>query len=153
MGLDMYLYKETYVKNWRSMTPQERHVISIVRGDGSPVAIRPERIAKITEELGYWRKANQVHNWFVQNCAGGVDECQRIHVSREQLEELLTACELVLSRPTGAEEVMPTQGGFFFGSTEYGEHYLEDLLHTVEVAREALASAGKFEEFVYQASW
>lgn len=40
------------------------------------------------EEIGYWRKANAIHGWFVRNCAEGVDECQPIAVSREQLEAL-----------------------------------------------------------------
>ena len=43
----------------------------------------------VTEEIGYWRKANAIHNWFVENCGGGVDKCQLMEISKAQLETLL----------------------------------------------------------------
>jgi len=43
-------------------------------------------------EVGYWRKANAIHGWFVRELAGGVDECQPIHVSRENLVVLRQLC-------------------------------------------------------------
>ena len=33
------------------------------------------------EEVAYWRKFNALHNWFVQNCQDGVDECQYAEVT------------------------------------------------------------------------
>lgn len=48
------------------------------------------------EMIGYWRKANQIHRWFVENCGGGVDECQPIPVSREDLNSLLSTTQSVL---------------------------------------------------------
>ena len=48
------------------------------------------------DEIGYWRKANQIHNWFVENVQGGEDDCGTYPVSKEQLEELLEKCEYVL---------------------------------------------------------
>ena len=29
MGLDMYLHKRTYVKNWDHMGPEDRHTITV----------------------------------------------------------------------------------------------------------------------------
>ena len=29
MGLDMYLEKRTYVKNWDHQTPEERHTVTV----------------------------------------------------------------------------------------------------------------------------
>lgn len=43
-------------------------------------------------EVGYWRKANAIHGWFVRELANGVDECQPIHVSRENLITLRQLC-------------------------------------------------------------
>jgi hypothetical protein len=43
-------------------------------------------------EVGYWRKANAIHGWFVRELANGVDECQPIHVSRENLVVLRQLC-------------------------------------------------------------
>ena len=52
-------------------------------------------------EVGFWRKANHIHNWFVVNCQDGVDECQETEISKENLEELLSICKKVLN-PTGS---------------------------------------------------
>jgi len=62
------------------------------------------------EDVGYWRKANAVHGWFVRECANGVDECQPIPVSREQLQKLRQDCnnsladsdKAVISQPADA---------------------------------------------------
>jgi hypothetical protein len=43
-------------------------------------------------EAGYWRKANQIHSWFVNNCQGGVDKCQETLIHKSQLEDLLITC-------------------------------------------------------------
>lgn len=48
------------------------------------------------EEIGCWRKANQIHNWFVQNVQNGCDNCECYEVTKEQLEELKNICEKVL---------------------------------------------------------
>ena len=46
----------------------------------------------IFEEVGYWRKANAIHKWFVENIQNDVDNCEYYEVSKEQLEELLAVC-------------------------------------------------------------
>lgn len=96
MGLDMYLNRKTYVQNWSFMKPEELHTITVTK-DGKPVDyIDPTRIAYIEEQVGYWRKANAIHKWFVDNCQDGVDDCRNAYVSTEQLEELLDLVTKVL---------------------------------------------------------
>lgn len=52
----------------------------------------------ISENVGYWRKANQIHNWFVQNVQDGVDDCEYHHeVTKEKLEQLRELCNELLS--------------------------------------------------------
>lgn len=52
---------------------------------------------RIAEEVGYWRKANQIHNWFVTNIQDGVDDCNyHREVTEEDLHELLDICKRVL---------------------------------------------------------
>jgi len=46
----------------------------------------------------YWRKANQIHHWFVENVQGGEDECNPFPTSRGKLQELAKACGFVLGR-------------------------------------------------------
>lgn len=50
----------------------------------------------IFEQIGYWRKANHIHNWFVENVQDGIDECDTYEVTKEQLEDLLNVCRKVL---------------------------------------------------------
>ena len=66
MGLDMYLSKRTYVKNWDFMKPEELHEVLVTK-NGVEVGIKPQRVSEIVEEVGYWRKANAIHDWFVKN--------------------------------------------------------------------------------------
>ena len=58
-----------------------------------------ERKSKIDDcciEVGYWRKANHIHNWFVNNVQNGEDDCNSYIVTKEQLINLLDVCKKVL---------------------------------------------------------
>lgn len=53
---------------------------------------------RIMEQVGYWRKANEIHNWFVENVQEGIDDCcYHNEVTKEVLEELLDVCNKVLA--------------------------------------------------------
>lgn len=47
----------------------------------------------INVQVGYWRKVNSVHGWFVRECADGVDDCRPVSVSREKLYKLRDLCK------------------------------------------------------------
>ena len=49
----------------------------------------------VSDGVAYWRKANAIHKWFVDNCGDGIDECQTMEVSKEKLEELLDTAQKV----------------------------------------------------------
>src|SRR4051812_7040675 len=92
MGLDMYIYKKLYVQNWDHMRPEERHTITVKRGDGSTYPnhiLDLSKINYVVSQAGYWRKANQIHSWFVNNVQNGTDDCGTYYVSQEQLQQLL----------------------------------------------------------------
>ena len=80
----------------------------------------------------YWRKSNQIHQWFVQNVQGGTDNCAEYSVSLDQLKLLSKTIEPALVSTTAASELMPTSEGFFFGSQEYDQYYFDDLKETKE---------------------
>jgi len=103
----------------------------------------------------YWRKANAIHKWFVDTRADGVDECQPIWVNSEYLGELLELCNEVLADHSKAEELLPTEGGFFCGGTEYDEYYFQDLEYTQRRLTELIPLMKKTDNdsAVYQASW
>lgn len=109
------------------------------------------------EEVGYWRKANHIHSWFVHNCQGGVDECQMTLVTKKKLEELLVICLDISNNKDNvslAKRELPTQPGFFFGGTEYDEYYYHEINETIDILKKVLAETD-FEKQVitYQSSW
>ena len=102
------------------------------------------------EEVAYWRKFNALHNWFVQNCQNGVDQCQYAEVTQEQIQELQNLLEML--SPTNCEDLLPTQSGFFFGNTEYGEDYWSDVRETIETLGNRDID-WETEKLVYHSSW
>ena len=124
MGLDMYLTKQTK-ENKR-------------------------------EEAGYWRKANAIHNYFVENIQKGNDDQKAYRVSKKTFNDLLLKCNKIFEqavkegfRPDPDKDGMyqegfkpsaelaelcaaelPTQSGFFFGSTEYDDWYFHQIAYT-----------------------
>lgn len=156
MGLDQYLHASEYISryDWDNDNDNRNELFyQIVEQFGVSDQISPDSFGGISIDfpMGYWRKSNQIHNWFVENCGGGVDECQKMFVNRESLENLLDVCNQVIADNSLAEELLPTGAGFFFGSTEYDEYYFNDLKQTVLIIDRCLAS--KFDYFEYQASW
>jgi hypothetical protein len=161
MGLDMYLRASEYVSRFDYTRDDNGDIVDnpnpvfaeIVKQFEMENVIDKTGFAGISIDLpmGYWRKANQIHNWFVQNIGDGVDECQTMFVTREQLEQLKEICIEAIAVPENAPDLLPTGAGFFFGSTEYDQYYFADLNHTLEIINRCLES--KFDYFEYQASW
>lgn len=151
MGLDMYLTAKHYVKNWDHQKPEERHEVTVKKGGR---LLNLGTVAYVEVEAGYWRKANAVHNWFVQKVQGGKDECQESYVSEEQLQELRAACQEVLANPGKATDLLPPTAGFFFGSTEVDSGYYDDLRDTVAIITEVLDRPDDLRgDIYYRASW
>jgi hypothetical protein len=48
--------------------------------------------------------------------------------------------------------ILPTRGGFFFGSTNYDMYYIQDMEETVRILTEAL-KLPESTEFIYQSDW
>ena len=156
MGLDMYLYRKTYVKNRDYMDDGKKWAVTVSRGgEQIPVAqVDPARIVYVTEEVAYWRKANQVHAWFVREVQGGEDQCEPHYVEQGQLAELVSLCRQVLADHSLARELLPAQSGFFFGGTDYDEYYFGDLEETVRMLEPLLTDeARSLGEFEYRSSW
>lgn len=101
MGLDMYLSARRcfYASSWGDQdSPEHKAVKHIRRTPGAkfPPSSGNLNFAEIKVEVAYWRKANQIHNWFVQNVQNGVDDCGNYYVEVEQLATLRDLCREVL---------------------------------------------------------
>jgi hypothetical protein len=146
------LYKKNYIWQGEWVKPEAKQEVIVKKGGEVDTSIKPERVKYVIEEVGYWRKANQIHNWFVENVQDGKDECQESYVSREQLQELLNICKIVNIDNTKAEQLLSTQSGFFFGGTEYDEWYFNDIDNTIKILEDALSDENA-DDFTYRASW
>lgn len=143
MGLDMYLTAEKY------FSPYDNGPMPRVRGVPNGFSVSTVQV-----RAAYWRKANQIHAWFVREIQDGEDECREHYVPRKKLCELVDLCKTVIAEPKKAPELLPTQSGFFFGGTGYGDDYFEDLKYTVEQIEKVLALFDKKSwEFIYNSSW
>lgn len=162
MGLDMYLYLRKYesVSHWSkdSNERKEGFYPPELKELGDKI-FESNFMSKTTEyQVAYWRKANAVHQYFIDNCAEGVDDCKPIWVGIEDLKKLVTICREIIADPTKAQEKLPTQTGFFFGSAKYDEYYLQDLEDTVEQLEPIIKFMEKQEnrekyDIIYEASW
>jgi hypothetical protein len=112
---------------------------------------------KTGTELMYWRKANQIRRWFVDhlNDFDPSDNLGKYDVSREVLQDLIDDIDYVLEDESieRAEEVMPTNSGFFFGNTEYDEYYFDSLRHTRKQIQEILDTTSEEDEIYYTEWW
>lgn len=180
MGLDMYLFAKKYTSKYsekkdKVLNEKLWKLFKLEKGDNLSSC-------EVKFECGYWRKSNQIHNWFVENTQKGEDNCQESDVSREQLLELKELCLEVLdiiskkklktinsiNRFTKEEEkikvypdtkeiedLLPTQKGFFFGGYEIDEWYKDDLENTIQIINKCLKDFPEKDswDFSYRASW
>jgi hypothetical protein len=155
MGLDMYLSAKKYMS--RYFDPMDSQKIEGINELFGVEGKEDEDYGaqEVTFRVAYWRKANAIHQWFVDNVQDGVDECQQAYVSREKLQELMELCEKIIASPKSGEELLPTQSGCFFGSTQYDEWYMADVKHTAERIKKILndPAFAKGVDFYYQSSW
>lgn len=152
MGLDMYLKADLYVGGMYEHN-EVTGVISVTRR-GKTYVIEPTDVVKITLNVGYWRKANAIHKWFVDKVQDGVDECQRAWVSKDKLKELkeLVEQELEARGSKRAGQALPPCEGFFFGSQEIDDWYYDDMEQTLKIIDKALALPDEY-DINYQSSW
>ena len=117
MGLDQYItirHKSTNnsYKRWNDywkMSKEER------KGRSEPSEPSKDLI------LGYFRKHNNIHKWFVNNIQNGVDDYT---ITDEGLEFV--------------KENLPTNDGFFFGSTEYDNDYFWTVENAINVLTQVI---------------
>lgn len=157
MGLDMYLYVEEYVsrKDYKKDYKEDNKAFDeIISALELRDVVEPDSWTGLTVQIpvGYWRKANAIHGWIVDTFADGEDNCQQIYIPRQGMEDLRKICADVLANPSKALEVLPPQAGFFFGSTNVDEWYLQDLKYTYDLLTRLLSNE-KIDSFIYQASW
>jgi hypothetical protein len=147
MGLDMYLTAKRYIYTFGDDDKDLRDVLEQLKVNDMP-------IKELSYEAGYWRKANQIHKWFVDNVQGGVDNCGEYLVDMKALERLLELVNEVLRNKEKADRLLPTTNGFFFGDISYDESYFDDLINTKAIIENVLSivELRKYDIY-YSSSW
>ena len=155
MGLDQYLDKELYVGEYDKI--DKTLVDTILKAIDVEDKSGNYKHCYVSVPAIYWRKSNQIHKWFVDNCQDGNDNCKMAYVGTEQLENLLSTIKKQLKNKK--KIVLEPTSGFFFGSTEIDEWYWKDLEQSViEIERELKfvkdqAEKGRYWSFWYHSSW
>jgi hypothetical protein len=176
MGLDMYFEKATKVEGWKpkdyikannfineinaSNLQFDPKKIQLDHTYPSNLDIKVNMISEtqgyfyILEQVGYLRKANQIHNWLVKNIQDGKDECQSVIFTKNKIIQLQQICHEVLENFLIAPEILPTTKGFFFGSSEYDFEYLEDIKDAYRICNQILSTTDFEKEVIlYYSSW
>jgi len=132
MGLDMYLQGHQYYFN-RTQT------------------IDDFLVKEMIVELGYWRKHPNLHGAIVQTFADGVDNCEPIELSKDDIEKLI---EMVKTN------LLPHTTGFFFGESALpgSQWYEQEYNDTIKQLENALKwydskDTGLYRWVTYRASW
>ena len=155
MGLDMYLSASAYVYGYEhNLDARFEKILSVINLNRTDV----HKFLEVNVTVGYWRKANAIHNWFVKNVQGSNDDCRQYYVSPDHLKELRRICKLALFDYNAgdfesAAKTLPPTEGFFFGSTKLDDGYKADLEHTIELINRCLSDTFKGFDFNYRASW
>lgn len=162
----------TYLSTWNHDKGSDRQVRSLAVLDaagllplrteesgGGEIGVREDRLyVQIT--CAYWRKANAVHAWFVDEVQGGTDDCGEYPVHVEKLAELRKhALDAVAKYDAGEREtaasVLQPRSGFFFGGTDVDDWWRSDLEATAAEIERVINTAIKIGgvEFSYHSSW
>ena len=149
MGLDMYLTARKYVSTWDEPDLREDLLDLFGLGDHS----LPDSGVNVEFTVAYWRKANAVHAWFVDNVQNGIDDCRAVYVSRDDLRTLRDLCAKTLESKDAL--LLQPRAGFFFGSLEIDEWYWRDLEQTADSIDRLLTDPTweKGWDFYYHSSW
>lgn len=136
MGLDMNLYGRKMIYYNRFDENAEPRM-----EDGYPVD-------DVILDMGYWRKHPNLHGYIVENYADGVDECQKIDLSKEDL--------LAIAKAIRAKELPHTEG-FFFGDSSWHDGKEEEYAAIFEKAAAWMDTPPEddvfWREVYYKASW
>lgn len=99
----------------------------------------------------YFRKVNFVYAFFSNEMVN--ESCI---VDKTRIGQLKDACEDVLAHKGNveyAQSVLPTQGGFFFGSTDYDDWYWHDVKDCLTKIKRLYKSMGEDDFVLWDFSW
>ena len=158
MGLDITFYKAKRLKDNETKERLEEirkelateYLKSIDERNSKLINELEDEKEKINpwNEVAYFRKVNFLIPFF-----GYEENCSNIEIDKYQVEDLIEACKEVLANHDKASFLLPTQAGFFFGSTDYDDLYFDDVQNVKEKFEEILADFDRDEDILLMHCW
>lgn len=166
MGLDMYF---TAAKasfggyEYNKGTREAETFDAIIAASGFPREAVQDSV-EVRAQVGYLRKANAIHAWLVEHIQGGEDDCRTAYFAPEKIAELRDTVRQILGTVVKGEpnnvdaelanEILPPREGFFFGTYEIDEWYVNHLETADTFLTNMLEHEGlKDCDFYYHSSW
>ena len=146
----MYLEAKRHVAPCDSQTEPMRRAIGAAIGYVPPKE-KPGQdeslleVSGVTVRVGYWRKFDVLHQWFVGNVQEGHDDCRPAFVSADTLNALEEQLEQVGDDPASASE--------YFTADEDGTPDESDVDYTLKVLHHAKRLQEQGWDITYRASW
>lgn len=107
------------------------------------------------DEIEYtYRKFNFLRLWLVNN--NDYDDTANLDVvdlPYENLLKLRKDCKTVLDDHDKADSILPTQDGFFFGSTDYDDWYFNDVKKLYTDLNEIVNNYGENIAYITYEEW
>lgn len=76
----------------------------------------------------HFRKCNWLYGWVRRKLKlHELENCEHYKLPRFMINDLIEDITKVLADHSLANKLLPTEDGFFFGSTEYDDWYFDDL--------------------------
>ena len=150
MGLDMYMSADRFFSGEEYTDERSQltyRTIATAAGlTQNEIDTLRRKSVTVSIGVGYWRKAHDIHGWFVDNVQDGNDNCAEYYVGRDTLGELRDSIKLVLSDPDEYSKEFTTNNDW--------DSDVEDVFReTLAWVEEWLPPKYDKFDFKYQASW
>jgi hypothetical protein len=130
MGLDMYINMNVSVYPKKGETIIDTANPTSSFDDFDTDEFNCSNRITFSKNVAYWRKANQIHRWFVENIQDGEDDCKSYEFNFERLQGLYDECKKIVDYLNGktfvvsdkAQELYPNlEKQFVFDSSILAE--------------------------------
>lgn len=104
------------------------------------------------EKVWTGRKENHIQ-CYMEGEVGEVENLDYLFLNKEHIERLVDRLQRVADDHSQAGVLLPTEQGFFYGSTDYDEFYFEDIEAELKEFRELLDGWDDTKCYAYWAWW
>lgn len=154
MGLDTYIHKELCLESISSAV--EVTVVTLKHKTGKTNIFRTYSPVALTENVLYWRKSHAIKDWIDRRIDQKTENCQKVYIEREVLNDLLDACLEVEANPEKLHEVFPIYKPYNELSHYQRREVMDELADTAQaIERELLVAQNEVFEtnYIYESSW